>query len=124
MLGPTHYSLPGLYWLVRSQLNIQHFYGKKKPPEATEAYNENQLCGLFVFFEKKSDKYFRVFDIRCFYTFKLVNSRTRCYRVIVLLEFQVQGIISAIHTTRIYLSPFTKDIRVWVALQEITTICL
>ena len=96
----------------------------KKTPEATEAYNENQLCGLFVFFEKKSDKYFRVFDIRCFYTFKLVNSRTRCYRVIVLLEFQVQGIISAIHTTRIYLSPFTKDIRVWVALQEITTICL
>ena len=25
----------------------------KKTPEATEAYNENQLCGLFVFFEKK-----------------------------------------------------------------------
>ena len=25
----------------------------KKTPEATEAYNENQLCGFFVFFEKK-----------------------------------------------------------------------
>ena len=75
----------------------------KKTPEATEAYNENQLCGLFVFFEKKSDKYFRVFDIRCFYIFKLVNSRTRCYRVIVLLEFQVWGIISAIHTIYEYI---------------------
>ena len=50
MLGPTHYSLPGLYWLVRSQLNIQHFYGKKKPPEATEAYNENLLSSLCVFY--------------------------------------------------------------------------
>ena len=50
----------------------------KKPPEATEAY-ENLLSGLCVFFLlKKRDKYFRVFDIRCFYTFKLVNSGTIC----------------------------------------------
>ena len=28
----------------------------KKTPEATEAYNENQLCGLFVFFGKKVTK--------------------------------------------------------------------
>ena len=79
---------------------------------------------VYLFSLKKRDIYFGGFDMRCFYIFKLENTRTRCYRVIVLLEFQVQGIISAIHTVRINLSPFTKDFRVWVALQEITIICL
>ena len=95
----------------------------KKTPEATEAFYENLFNGLFVFL-KKRDIYFGGFDMRCFYIFKLENTRTRCYRVIVLLEFQLQGIISAIHTARINLSPFTKDFRVWVALQEISIICL
>ena len=61
---------------------------KKKTPEATEAFYENLFNGLFVFL-KKRDIYFGGFDMRCFYIFKLENTRTRCYRVIVLLEFQV-----------------------------------
>ena len=79
---------------------------------------------VYLFSLKKRDIYFDGFDIRCFYIFKLIISPTSCYRVIILPLFQVQGIISAIHTARINLSPFTKDFRVWVALQEITIICL
>ena len=64
------------------------------------------------------------FSQKGFFTFKLRNSLTRCYSAIPRLEFQFLGTISAIHTDRINLSPFTKDFRVWVALLEISIICL
>ena len=81
-------------------------------------------CGLCLFSRKKKGQIFRFHRYKVLLYFKLINSLTRCYRVILLLEFQVSDIISAIHTARINLSPFTKDFRVWVALLEITIICL
>ena len=47
---------------------------------------------------------------------KLRELLTRYCREIGGLEHQVWDIISAIHTERINLSPFTKDFRVWVAI--------
>ena len=95
----------------------------KKTTEPKAAFYEKLLWSLFVF-QKKKGQIFRFYRYKVLLYFKLINSLTRCYRVILLLEFQVSDIISAIHTARINLSPFTKDFRVWVALLEITIICL
>ena len=46
--GPTHYSLPGLYWLVRSQLNIQHFWGKKKLQSLQQLFTRI-CCVVYLF---------------------------------------------------------------------------
>ena len=73
MLDPTHYSLPGLYWLVSSQYYFHNFYGKQNSRASSRFLKEFVVVFLSFFVKKRVTNISYFLFKKGFYTFKLIN---------------------------------------------------
>ena len=58
ILAPTEYSLPGLHWLVGSELMFHNFLELNTKQWPFNSFLEDTACVFILFYLEKEDKYF------------------------------------------------------------------
>ena len=58
ILAPTEYSLPGLHWLVGSELMFHNFLELNTKQWPFNSFLKDTACVFILFYLEKEDKYF------------------------------------------------------------------